>query len=341
MQDSLFPDESANASEVGVRTSRRQSMVEPHPPDAQIQALAAALPPEVRLGTSSWGFPGWAGLVWASEYTTAQLARQGLPAYAHHPLLRTVSLDRAFYKPLTASEYGSLAAQVPDDFRFVVKAPSIVADAMVRDHGRGMQFNSSFLDPHVASSRFVEPALEGLGSKIGALVFQLSPLPSSMLARIPELLDKLAAMLAALPALRPTAPDGVLAVEVRNPELLTPELASVLRAAGATYCLGLHAKMPPIASQLPILRSLWPGPLVARWNLHQRHGAYGYEMAKDLYEPFDRLVDPDPDTRNALVRVVKATAAARHPVYITINNKAEGSAPLSVMALAEGICRES
>lgn len=343
MQDSLFPEEIARADDGGVppmataRTPRGQPDVLPHPPDAEVTTLAAGLARNVRLGTSSWGFPGWAGLVWADKYTTTQLARQGLAAYAHHPLLRTVSLDRAFYKPLDVGEYASLAAQVPDEFRFVVKAPSLVTDAMVREHGKGMRRNTDFLDPDIAVREFFQPALEGLGAKIGAMVFQLSPLPSSMLARIPDVLEGLARMLAALPSLQPIAPDGVVAVEVRNAELVTPELADVLRNAGATYCLGLHAKMPPIEAQLPMLRALWPGPLVARWNLHQLHGAYGYETAKDLYEPFDRLVDPDPGTRDALARVATATAAAHHSVYITINNKAEGSAPLSVLALAEAL----
>ena len=76
---------------------------------------------------------------------------------------------------------------------------------------------------------------------------------------------------------------------------------------------------------------------MARWNLHQRHGAYGYDSAKDLYEPFDRLLDPDPETRAILSQVMAATAAAHLPVYVTINNKAEGSAPLSVEALAEAV----
>ena len=69
-------------------------------------------------------------------------------------------------------------------------------------------------------------------------------------------------------------------------------LPRLLKRTGATYCVGLHAKMPPIEAQLPMLRALWPGPLVCRWNLHRKHGAYGYEEAKSLYEPFDRLVDP-------------------------------------------------
>jgi hypothetical protein len=51
----------------------------------------------------------------------------------------------------------------------------------------------------------------------------------------------------------------IVAVEVRDPELLTPELARVLKAQGCT-CLGLHGKMPPIEAQLPLLRALWPGP---------------------------------------------------------------------------------
>lgn len=347
MQDSLFPEDAAETNEgvgprvASARTSRGRPDVLPHPADAETTALAAGLAPEIRLGTSSWGFPGWAGLVWADTYTTTQLARQGLPAYARHPLLRTVSLDRAFYKPLSVDEYAGLAAQVPDDFRFVVKAPSLVSDAMVRDRGHGMRRNTAFLDPDIAVREFFQPALKGLGSKIGAMVFQLSPLPASMLSNIPEVLDRLSRMLAALPSLHGIAPDGVVAVEVRDPELVTPGLADVLRNAGATYCLGLHAKMPPIEAQLPILRALWPGPLVARWNLHQLHGAYGYETAKDLYEPFDRLIDPDPHTRNALVRVIAATTAAHHPVYVTINNKAEGSAPLSVLALAEALCNRS
>lgn len=281
-------------------------------------------------------------MVWNGEHGESTLSRKGLAAYAKHPALRTVSLDRAFYRPLTVSQYAAYAAQVPDDFRFVVKAPSLVADALVRaEDGRGMQANPAFLDPQLAVTEFVQPLLEGLGAKAGALVFQLSPLPASWLARLPELLDRLATLLAALPALQPTAPDAVVAVEVRNPELLTPDLARVLKAAGATYCLGLHAKMPPIEQQVPLLRALWPGPLVCRWSLHRKHGAYGYETAKGLYEPFRELVDPDPETRETLARVMAGTVKGGHNAYVTINNKAEGSAPLSVLALARAFAEFS
>nr|WP_235579109.1 DUF72 domain-containing protein [Pseudorhodoferax sp. Leaf274] len=320
----------------GARSRLRQVAPASWPED--FSTLAARLPERLHLGTSSWSFPGWDGLVWDGQYTESMLARRGLATYARHPLMRAVSLDRAFYQPLTVAQYAAYAEQVPPDFRFVVKAPALVADALVRrEDGQGMRTNDAFLDPGLAWSAFVEPALQGLGAKAGALVFQLSPLAQPMLARMPHCIARLGAMLAALPPvaqLRAQAPDLVIAVEVRNAEWLVPAFADALRASGATYCLGGHAKLPPITEQLPVLRALWPGPLVCRWNLHRAHGAYGYEDAKALYLPFDKLVDPDPETRTALARVARATTAAGHHAYLTIGNKAEGSAPLTVEAMA-------
>lgn len=320
------------------RAAQRGAVVEAAPPQESHQALRARLPATLRFGTSSWSYAGWVGSVWAQEYAESRLAKQGLRAYAQHPLLRAVSLDRAFYRPLDASQYAAYAAQVPDDFRFVVKAPSLIADALLRDEsGRGLAHNPQFLDADLAVRSYAQPALDGLRHKLGALVFQLSPLPDAMLRDLPALLARLRTMLGALPDLRAVAADAVVAVEVRNPQWLVPEFTQALRAGGATYCLGLHAKMPVIEDQLPILRALWPGPLVCRWNLHRKHGAYGYEDAKRQYGAFDRLVDHDPDTRATLARVIAATARAGFPVYVTLGNKAEGSAPLSVAALAEAV----
>src|SRR3972149_8294991 len=61
----------------------------------EIAALARALPESVRLGTSSWAFPGWAGIVYDRAASENVLAREGLGAYARHPCLRAVGVDRA------------------------------------------------------------------------------------------------------------------------------------------------------------------------------------------------------------------------------------------------------
>jgi hypothetical protein len=74
-------------------------------------------------------------------------------------------------------------------------------------------------------------------------------------------MDKLGLLLATVKQALQAHPQVVVAVEVRDPELLTSALAQTLKLHGATYCLGLHGKMPPIEEQLPTLRALWPG----RW----------------------------------------------------------------------------
>ena len=340
MQDSLF--ELPDPPPPPRKPARAAAQPQPAAVDEAIRTLARELPPTLRLGTSSWNFPGWEGLVWAEAHEEARLSKHGLPAYAAHPLLRTVSLDRAFYRPLSVAQYAAYAAQVPADFRFVVKAPSLVSDALIRDEtGRGMTANPNFLDPDRAMQDFVQPALAGLGSKTGALVFQLSPLPARWLDRMPQLLDLQARLLAALPSVQTVAADAVIAIEVRDEAFLDPAhaglFAQMLREHRATYCVGLHARLPPVEAQLPLLRALWPGPLVCRWNLHRRHGAYGYAEAKLEYAPFNRLIDPDPETRAWLARVIRGTTGAGQNAFVTINNKAEGSAPLSVAALAAAL----
>lgn len=337
MQDSLFPEPEGPAP-ITSRLRARAAKVGAAEPDESLIALARSLPAHLRLGTSSWAFPGWVGTVWDAEYPDAKLSKHGLSAYAKHPLFRTVSLDRGFYRPLTVAQFEAYAAQVPDDFRFIVKSPSLVTDAMLRDEsGRGHAPNGAFLDPVTALRVFIEPALEGLGRKLGALVFQISPLPRPRLVDIAELIARLHALLRAIPDLRGTAPDGAIAVEVRDAAWLTPGFTQALGDTGSTYCMGLHAKMPRIADQLPILRALWPGPLVCRWNLNPLYGAFGYEKAREEYAPFDRLVDPDVDIRTALAKVIAGTVGAGQNAFVALNNKAEGSAPLSVVALAQAI----
>ncbi len=333
------------------KAARDAVVVKAAPVSQQLHAVASALPPLLRMGTSSWTFPGWAGLVWDQPYAQAKLAKEGLHAYSQHPLLRTVSLDRAFYRPMTVQQYAQIASQVSDDFRFVVKVPSMISDALIRstegeNAGRGLQSNPHFLDAALFHEVCLKPVLAGLGHKLGALVLQMSPLPAQMLVsgHVSRLFEQLAGVLSAQSAMNLVAPEAILAVELRNPEFVTTplrdELIALLKDTGSAFCLGLHAKMPQIEEQLPILRKLWPSPLVCRWNLHSKHGRFGYEAAKSSYEPFDKLVDEDLATREQLSKVIAGTLRGGQKVFVTINNKAEGSAPLSVGKLAEEVLEQ-
>lgn len=327
---------------------RRAKGVLPAEPSQDVLDLAAELPPSVRLGTSSWSFPGWRGIVYGDDYSNSRLARDGLAAYGAHPLLRSVSIDRSFYAPLTVTDYLRYAQQVPDHFRFIVKAPALITDASVRgDRGEPVSANPCFLNAELAIREFIEPCLAGLGAKAGALVFQFPPLPDQLLADPAAFVERLAAFLAALPPLPAPAENAApgdatcYAVEIRDGILLTPRFVRALRAAGVRYCVGLHARMPdPLrqAAALALMDGETPaGPLIVRWSLHS---GFKYEQAKARYEPFDKLVDEDPHTRDALAELAARYAIAGQPVLITTNNKAEGSAPLTCAKLARAIADE-
>ena len=305
--------------------------------------MRRAAPAGVYLGTSSWSFPGWQGLVWQGQHTAPTLSRDGLPAYGALGLFRTVGIDRNFYAPMSADEFAAYALQVPADFRFLVKAPALVTDAVVRaEDGSGRAANRWFLDADMALDKFIGPAIEGLGQRAGPLVFQFSPAPRAMLADPVAWIERLGLFLEMLPReVRGQRP--LYAVELRDPEFLTPRLMRLLRAQGVRYVIGLHDRMPGIERQVNALRVLDDcvegdyapsGPLIVRWNLRP---GLKYEEAKEHYFPFNRLVDEDPDTRRMLAALAHAATRNGQPAFIIANNKAEGSAPLTLLTLAEAI----
>jgi len=339
-------DTAGSLFELPPEPARGAGGVEPASTDEELQRLARRLPRSIYLGTSSWSFPGWQRIVYGGAHTEAQLARLGLAAYGRHPLLRAVGIDRGFYQPLKCEQYAGYAGQVPEDFRFLVKAPALVTDALLRgERGAPAAENPSFLDPVLAREQFVEPALRGLGARAGPLVFQLSPLPRPLAADGGhELIDNLGVFLRQLPR----DVDGmtpVYAVELRNAELLTPRFVRMLHDAGARLCIGIHAAMPAAARQAAALRALdapdaegddWrlAGPLVVRWSLH---AGLRYDDAKNRYAPFDRLLDPDLITRGTLAHLAHVAIRSGQPAFIIANNKAEGSAPLTCIELARAI----
>jgi uncharacterized protein YecE (DUF72 family) len=316
-------------------TPRKPRGVLPAPVAPELDALAQRLPAAVHLGTSTWSFPGWRGIVYGDDYANAKLSRDGLNAYGAHPLLRCVSIDRSFYAPLSLAEYARYAEQVPADFRFIVKAPASVTDAVVRgERGVPAGDNPAFLNAQIAIDEFVRPCIDGLGAKAGALVFQFSPLPDAMIVEPARFIDRLSAFLRALP---PLEGESCYAVELRDAVMLTPRLIRALRDAKVRYCIGVHARMPETwrqARALALLDESELGPLIVRWSLHS---GFRYEQAKAKYEPFDKLVDEDPDTRRALAELAARYVFAGQPVVIAVNNKAEGSAPLTCFALAREI----
>lgn len=321
LQLGLFPDEPTRPSE---------TVLGPVGRTAAHLALAAKLPERLRLGTSSWSFPGWAGIVYDRPASERDLARYGLDAYAQHPLLRTVSVDRTYYQPVAAEVLRGYADAVPDHFRFVVKAERALTSPLDPEPFRVRGPNPRFLDPGYAEREVVTPFIEGLGPKAGVLLFQFPPFPPNLVGGRSAFLRRLRAFLAALPE-GPTY-----AVELRSPALLTEAYADTLADAGVAHCYSVHPAMTALADQLARVQPFMQPVLLVRWMLHE---GLEYEAARSRYHPFDRLVDPDDASLERIAVAALDALVAERDVYVVANNKAEGSAPLSVFRLAERIAR--
>jgi len=295
----------------------------------EVEELGRRLPSEIHLGGSTWSFPGWAGLVWDRSYSQSKLAREGLAAYARHPLFRGVGVDRTHYAPVEAAELAVYREAVSPGFLFLVKAHEACTVARWPDHDRyGVhrgQANPLFLDPAYTADQVVAPFVEGIGARAGALLFQFAP---QSLGTPGQFAERLGSFLAALPR------GPVYAVELRNREQVTAEYGDALAAVGACHCHNVHPRMPDIRAQSRLSGSDRGPMTIIRWLLG---AGLTYEEAGRRYAPFNRLAAPDPASRQAVADLAHAAIAAGRPFLCTINNNAEGCAPLSAVELAREI----
>lgn len=290
-------------------------------------ALAARLPPHLRLGTSSWSFPGWAGLVYAGRPTEKELADVGLAEYARHPLMTTVGIDRSYYAPIDGETWRRYDAQLPPGFPCVIKALSEITAAV---HPKTREANPSFLDAARCTEVVCRPLLENFAEHVGALVFELPPVRRSELMAPRDFALRLGAFLDALPSGLPYA------VELRNRELFTPRYLDVLRERGVGHVLNYWERMPDVGAQLDVPGVLTAEAVVTRLLIPP---GQRYAERKAALAPFDRIVEPQEKMRADVERLVQACAELGRVLLVIVNNKAEGSSPLTVRALAERIAR--
>lgn len=294
---------------------------------AEAAAIAARIPGAVRFGTSSWSFPGWAGIVYPRRAGASELAREGLVEYSRHPLLTTVGIDRGFYAPIPVEDLRRYAGQLPPGFPCCAKAPESVT-GFVRSGPAGSRGpNPGFLDPRVFEEEMLDPFREAFLEHTGPFLLQFPPVPRGAGPSPAEFAQRLDAFLAALPR------ELSYAIELREERLLTDEYRRVLASRGAAHVYNAATAMPMPeiqAGRVPVTTA--PFAVV---RLLLRPGT-AYDDRREEFLPFDRIVDPNPELRAQVISLVRATLERPGtPVYVLVNNKAEGCAPATIRALAE------
>lgn len=293
--------------------------------------LADQLPPVVKFGTSSWSFPGWRGLVFAKSTPTAVLARDGLRDYSRHPLLKTVGVDRTYYAPLRDEELRHYAALVPASFGACFKAPAAVTSAILPAFGAASSrpmLNPDFFSLDRLEVDLLAPLHRAFATHTDLVLLEFPPTPSALRLEVADFMDRLDSLLERLPRFFRYV------VEIRESRFLTPAYRSVLERHGIGHVYNYWARMPMPADQrrtVPLRAGL-----ASCVRLLMRPGTT-YEDQREAFRPFNRIVEADPVMRRDVVTLVQDAAGQQVPLFVLVNNKAEGSAPLTIRALAEAV----
>lgn len=163
------------------------------------------------IGTSGYHYPEWRG----SFYPEALPSAQMLPYYAER--FTTVEINSTFYQVPRKKTLEAWSRTTPERFRLTLKAPRrITHDAKLRDCGNRVR---QLLD-----------AAAVLGSKLGALLFQLPPTLKKDLALFDAFLDTL-------------PPHVCAAFEFRHASWFDDALYERLRARDLALCIADSEKL--------------------------------------------------------------------------------------------------
>jgi uncharacterized protein YecE (DUF72 family) len=195
----------------------------------------------LRIGTCSWKYPSWAGLVYSAAKGTNYLAE-----YARR--YDTVEVDQWFWslfegdeprlpRPSDVEEY---RRSVPPDFRFTVKVPNSVT--LTHFHGKS-KTDPLVPNPHFLSgdllSRFLS-SLDPLGDLLGPPIFRFEYLNRQKTRGQAEFQERFADFLGRIPTGREYA------LETRNPNYLNEAHFEFINRHGLIPVLLQGYWMPPI-----------------------------------------------------------------------------------------------
>jgi len=159
---------------------------------------------KLRVGTSGYSYKEWVGNFYPLKHPAARMLRFYGERFA------TVEINNTFYRMPTAAMLAKWSGEVPDDFRFVLKAPKrITHDRKLID-----------VDDSVG---FLLEAAAALGEKRGPFLFQLPPFFRKDVVRLRDFLARLGRVPAAF--------------EFRHATWFDDEVYELLRASEVALCL--------------------------------------------------------------------------------------------------------
>lgn len=295
------------------------------------------------LGTLSWRFEGWCGLLydedrylWGTHFSKKRFSARCLEEYA--AVFPSVEVDSTYYALPKVAFIEGIAAQTPADFVFSFKVPdeiTIKTFPRIKSFGaRAGRPNDLFLSPGLFQMGFLR-RLEPLRSRVGALVLEFSHFHGEDYPRGREFVEDLDAFFSQLPA------GWRYAVEIRNGNWLQPDYFEMLDRHGVAPVYNQWTRMPPVAEQLA-LRPPEANPFnVARFLLSP---GLSRDRAQEIFAPYHQLREIDPGARASMARLMHHAIAAGgvdRPTYLYVGNELEGNALHTIADVLEAALGEN
>ena len=177
----------------------------------------------------------------------------------------------------------------------------------------------------------LQPLALAFRDHTGPIILEFPPFARSLQLEPAAFVDRLDRFLGALPG------DFEYAVELRDRRLLTKEYHSALRAHGVAHTYNYWSAMPMPADQASVAPPEDLPFTIVRLLL--KPGTW-YEDQREIFRPFNRIVQPDETMRRQVVDLAHRSLKRQKRVYVLVNNKAEGSSPLTVIELAKRLLRK-
>jgi uncharacterized protein YecE (DUF72 family) len=301
--------------------------------------LAALAQQNILVGTSSWKYEGWLGQVYSREryatrgrFSQKRFQDECLNEYAE--TFPVVCGDFSFYQFPSESYWRKLFGSAPSTLQFAFKAPEDVTVKQFPRHprygARAGDDNSTFLDAALFKSAFLD-LLSPYGPRVATLIFEFGSFARQCYPDVGAFLRELDPFLAELPA------GFRYAVEIRNPEFLSPEYFACLRSHRVAHVFNAWTRMPEIGIQMNggqmRLGDPYTGDFTVARALLRRGRPYEEAVAK--FTPYARVQDPNPETRDALRKLIAQARQRHQPSYIFVNNRLEGNAPETIEAITD------
>ncbi|MFH1573681.1 MAG: DUF72 domain-containing protein, partial [Acidobacteriota bacterium] len=286
-------------------------------PVLELSSMYPSLPPNLLVGTSSWSTRDWCGSLYPDGIEPGRM----ITVYAER--FPTVEIDATWHYMPNRKMVDAWRDRTPDGFVFSAKVPKTIT-------------HEKYLDGCEDDLNHFLRVMEGLGDKLGPLIFQFQYVAKGKDA---EEYATGADFRARLRRFLPLLPAGFQwGLEIRNSKWLGPELLDLLRSRSISLVFIDYYTMDPLY-KLAHHAEIFTAPFVyVRFLGNHRQMDARVKQAREEKKrkaDWESLIQDRTPEMSRWIPPIREVVSRGAPTYVYFNNHYAGYAPGSVELFVE------